>query len=68
MVEINASREISAPLDRVWNIIMSDINGEPRYWRDLAGEEKKKQSIIFIVITKSKRLTASRIFSRKWMH
>jgi hypothetical protein len=67
MVEINASREISAPLDRVWDI-MSDINGEPRYCRDLAGEEKEKQSIIFIVITKSKRLTASRIFSRKWMH
>jgi hypothetical protein len=34
MVEINASREISAPLDRVWNII-SDVNSEPRYWRDL---------------------------------
>jgi hypothetical protein len=34
MVEINASREISAPLDRVWNII-SDVNSEPRYWRGL---------------------------------
>ncbi|HYY67946.1 MAG TPA: hypothetical protein VE572_06335 [Nitrososphaeraceae archaeon] len=44
---------------------MSDINGELRYCRDLAGEEKEKQSIIFIVITKGKRLTASRIFSRK---
>jgi uncharacterized protein YndB with AHSA1/START domain len=35
MVEIiNASREISAPLDRVWDIV-SDIDGEPRYWRGL---------------------------------
>ena len=37
MVEIiNASREIFAPLDRVWKI-SSDVDGEPRYWRDLAG-------------------------------
>jgi carbon monoxide dehydrogenase subunit G len=34
MTEINASREISAALDRVWNII-SDVDSEPRYWRDL---------------------------------
>jgi hypothetical protein len=37
MVEIiNASREIFAPLDRVWKII-SNVDGEPRYWRDLTG-------------------------------
>lgn len=34
MVEINASREIPAPLDRVWDV-MSDVDGEPQYWRDL---------------------------------
>lgn len=34
MTEINANREISAPLDRVWNIV-SDVDSEPRYWRDL---------------------------------
>jgi uncharacterized protein YndB with AHSA1/START domain len=34
MVEINASREIFAPLDRVWNIV-SDVDNEPRYWLDL---------------------------------
>jgi carbon monoxide dehydrogenase subunit G len=34
MTEINASREIPAPLDRVWNIV-SDVDSEPRYWRDL---------------------------------
>lgn len=34
MVEINTSREISVPLDRVWNIA-SDVDSEPRYWRDL---------------------------------
>ncbi|MGI0049920.1 MAG: type II toxin-antitoxin system RatA family toxin, partial [Nitrososphaera sp.] len=34
MTEINASKEIPAPLDRVWSIV-SDVDGEPRYWRDL---------------------------------
>lgn len=34
MVEINANREISTPVDRVWSII-SDLDSEPRYWRDL---------------------------------
>ena len=34
MTEINASREISAPLDKVWSTI-SDVDSEPRYWRDL---------------------------------
>src|SRR5918999_2511789 len=34
MVKINASRGISAPLDRVWDII-SNTDGEPRYWRGL---------------------------------
>lgn len=31
MVTINASRNVSAPIDRVWNII-SDIDHEPEYW------------------------------------
>ena len=34
MVEINTSREISASLDRVWNIV-SDVDSERGYWRDL---------------------------------
>lgn len=34
MVEINISREIPASLDRVWNIV-SDVDSELRYWRDL---------------------------------
>lgn len=34
MVKINASRGISAPLDRVWDII-SNTDCEPRYWRGL---------------------------------
>ena len=34
MIEINTSREVSAPIDRVWDIV-SDVDGEPRYWRDL---------------------------------
>jgi hypothetical protein len=36
MVEsINASKEISAPLDRVGDIISNVDNDEPRYWQDL---------------------------------
>jgi ribosome-associated toxin RatA of RatAB toxin-antitoxin module len=31
MATINASREISAPLDRVWDIV-ADVDNEPQYW------------------------------------
>jgi carbon monoxide dehydrogenase subunit G len=31
MVAINASRELSAPLERVWEIV-ADVDNEPRYW------------------------------------
>ena len=31
MVTINTSREIAAPLDKVWGIV-SDIDNEPQYW------------------------------------
>ncbi len=31
MVTINASREVSAPLDRVWDIV-ADVDNEPQYW------------------------------------
>lgn len=31
MATINASREISAPLDRVWDVV-SDVDNEPKYW------------------------------------
>jgi len=31
MAIINASREVSAPLDRVWDIV-ADVDNEPRYW------------------------------------
>jgi uncharacterized protein YndB with AHSA1/START domain len=34
MVEINASREISAPLDRVWDLL-SGVYSTPRFWWDL---------------------------------
>jgi uncharacterized protein YndB with AHSA1/START domain len=29
--EINASREISAPIDQVWNVV-SDVDNETKYW------------------------------------
>jgi carbon monoxide dehydrogenase subunit G len=31
MVTINASHEVSAPLDRVWHVV-ADIDNEPQYW------------------------------------
>ncbi len=31
MVTINASREVSAPLDKVWDIV-ADVDNEPQYW------------------------------------
>lgn len=34
MTEINASRDISASIERVWEIV-SDVDSESRYWRDL---------------------------------
>ena len=34
MVTINATREVSAPLDRVWEIV-SAVDNEPNYWRGL---------------------------------
>lgn len=32
MITINASREMYAPIDRIWNII-ADVDNEPNYWR-----------------------------------
>ena len=32
MAEIEVSVEISAPVDRVWEVI-SDIDNEPKFWR-----------------------------------
>ncbi len=31
MATINASREVSATLDRVWDVV-ADVDNEPRYW------------------------------------
>lgn len=31
MATINASREVSAPLDRVWDVV-ADLDNEPQYW------------------------------------
>ena len=32
MVQIQASIEIDAPIDKVWNIV-SDLDSEPKFWR-----------------------------------
>jgi hypothetical protein len=48
MVKINASRGISAPLDRVWDIIISNTDSEPQYWRGLTAvyNVSKKGNVI----------------------
>ena len=32
MITVNASREMSAPVDRIWDIV-ADVDNEPKYWR-----------------------------------
>ena len=32
MITVNASREVSAPLERIWDIV-ADVDNEPTYWR-----------------------------------
>jgi ribosome-associated toxin RatA of RatAB toxin-antitoxin module len=32
MITVNASRKMSAPVDRIWNIV-ADVDNEPKYWR-----------------------------------
>lgn len=32
MITFNASREMSAPVDRIWSIV-ADVDNEPKYWR-----------------------------------
>src|SRR5918999_6409293 len=32
MITFNASREMSASVDRIWNIV-ADVDNEPKYWR-----------------------------------
>jgi ribosome-associated toxin RatA of RatAB toxin-antitoxin module len=32
MITVNASREMSAPVDRIWHIV-ADVDNEPKYWR-----------------------------------
>jgi hypothetical protein len=32
MIIINASREMSAPIDRIWSVV-ADVDNEPTYWR-----------------------------------
>jgi ribosome-associated toxin RatA of RatAB toxin-antitoxin module len=32
MITFNASREMSAPIDRIWNVV-ADVDNEPKYWR-----------------------------------
>jgi hypothetical protein len=63
MVEIiNASKEISAPLDRVWDIISNVDDDEPRYWQGLNAvyNASKKGNIVEREVTGGLRDLKSR--------
>jgi hypothetical protein len=63
MVEIiNASKEISAPLDRVWDIISNVDDDEPRHWQGLNAvyNASKKGNIVEREVTGGLRDLKSR--------
>lgn len=41
MITINASREMYAPIDRIWNII-ADVDNESNYWRGTKTKNMKR--------------------------
>jgi ribosome-associated toxin RatA of RatAB toxin-antitoxin module len=59
MITINASREMSASVDRIWDII-ADVDNEPKYWRgtktvkNISKAEKKIEREVTIAFKDSK--------------
>jgi ribosome-associated toxin RatA of RatAB toxin-antitoxin module len=59
MVTINASREMSAPVDRIWNIV-ADVDNEPQYWhgtktvKNISKAENKIEREVTIAFRDSK--------------
>jgi ribosome-associated toxin RatA of RatAB toxin-antitoxin module len=59
MITVNASREMSAPVDRIWNIV-ADVDNEPKYWRgtktvkNISKAENKIEREVIIAFKDSK--------------
>jgi ribosome-associated toxin RatA of RatAB toxin-antitoxin module len=59
MVTINASREVSAPVDRIWHIV-ADVDNEPQYWhgtktvKNISKAENKIEREVTIAFRDSK--------------
>jgi ribosome-associated toxin RatA of RatAB toxin-antitoxin module len=59
MVTIDASREVSAPVDRIWHIV-ADVDNEPQYWhgtktvKNISKAENKIEREVTIAFKDSK--------------
>ena len=73
MVQIQASTEINAPLERVWNII-SDLDSEPKFWkgtkeiRNITKEGNVVNREVTIAFKDSKCLQTVTIYPKEKIH
>jgi carbon monoxide dehydrogenase subunit G len=73
MAEIQASIEINAPLDKVWNIV-SDLDSEPKFWkgtkeiRNISKEGNKVNREVTIAFKDSKCMQTVTIYPKEKIH
>ena len=73
MVEIRASIEINAPLDKVWNIV-SDLDSEPKFWkgtkevRNISKEGNTVNREVTIAFKDSKCMQTVTIYPKEKIH
>ncbi|MDE1829575.1 MAG: SRPBCC family protein [Thaumarchaeota archaeon] len=73
MAQIQASIEINAPLDKVWNIIV-DLDSEPRFWkgtkevRNISKEGNVVNREVTIAFKDSKCLQTVTIYPKEKIH
>lgn len=73
MAEIQASIEINAPLDKVWNIV-SDLDSEPKFWkgtkevRNISKEDNKVNREVTIAFKDSKCMQTVTIYPKEKIH
>ncbi len=73
MVQIQASIEINAPLEKIWNII-ADLDSEPKFWkgtreiRNISKEENVVNREVTIAFKDSKCLQTVTIYPKEKIH
>lgn len=73
MAEIQASIEINAPLDKVWNIV-SDLDSEPKFWkgtkevRNISKEGNTVNREVTIAFKDSKCMQIVTIYPKEKIH